>query len=140
VAELIRPSLDAGKVVITDRYYFSTVAYQGARGFDPAELLRRNEAIAVEPQLLVLIDLDPETSLARIGNRDGQANEFETRAQLTRTREIFLNLRKPYLVRFDGNLSPAQLTAAILAAADGALANRLPAQAHPARTSGLSGS
>jgi dTMP kinase len=140
VAELIRPSLDAGKVVITDRYYFSTVAYQGARGFDPAELLRRNEAIAVEPQLLVLIDLDPETSLARIGNRDGQANEFETRAQLTRTREIFLNLRKPYLVRFDGNLSPAELTVAILVAVDRVLANRLPVQAHPTTPSGLSGS
>ncbi|HRZ34937.1 MAG TPA: dTMP kinase, partial [Candidatus Paceibacterota bacterium] len=35
VAELIRPSLEAGRIVITDRYYFSTVAYQGARGFNP---------------------------------------------------------------------------------------------------------
>ena len=37
VEELIAPSLAAGRDVILDRYYFSTMAYQGARGFDPVE-------------------------------------------------------------------------------------------------------
>jgi dTMP kinase len=124
VRTLIRPGLAAGKVVITDRYYFSTVAYQGARGFDPEELLRRNELIAVEPHLLILIDLDAHTGLARIGHRDGQANEFETLAQLSRTREIFLALRKPYLVRVDGAMSPAALTGAILGVVESAITER----------------
>lgn len=124
VAELIRPSLAAGKVVITDRYYFSTVAYQGARGFDPAELLRLNEAFAIEPDLLVIIDLTPEQALARVGHRDGRANEFETLAQLTRTREIFHALDKPYLVRIDGTREPADVRDAILAAVNRTLAAR----------------
>lgn len=124
VRELIRPSLEAGRVVITDRYYFSTVAYQGARGFDPSDLMRRNEAIAIEPHLLVLIDLDPEVSLSRIGRRDGAGNEFETLAQLRRSREIFLAIRKPYLVRLDGRLSTGELEAEILAAFDRAAAAR----------------
>ncbi len=124
VTELIRPSLTAGKFVITDRYYFSTVAYQGARGFDPAELLRLNEAFAVEPHLLVIIDLTPEQALARVGNRDGRANEFETLAQLTRTREIFHALNKPYLVRIDGTRGPDQVRDEILAVVDAALATR----------------
>src|SRR5687767_11083693 len=38
VEEKIQPALAGGKVVILDRYYFSTMAYQGARGFDPAEI------------------------------------------------------------------------------------------------------
>jgi dTMP kinase len=114
VQELIRPSLAAGKIVITDRYYFSTVAYQGARGFDPAELLRLNEAIAIEPHLLVIIDLDPAVGLTRIGHRDGAANEFETLTQLSRSREIFLSLRKPYLVRLDGNGRPNEIRDQIL--------------------------
>lgn len=125
VRELIRPSLEAGRVVITDRYYFSTVAYQGARGFDPDDLLRRNEAIAIEPHLLVLIDLDPEVSLSRIGRRDGAGNEFETLSQLKRSREIFLGIQKPYLVRLDGRHSPEKLEAEILAAFDRAAAPRL---------------
>lgn len=116
VRELIRPSLEAGKVVITDRYYFSTVAYQGARGFDPVELLRMNEEIAIEPHLLVLIDLDPESSLARIGNRDGMANHFETVSQLARSREIFLSLTKPYLFRVDGLGRPDDIRDQILLA------------------------
>ncbi len=124
VEELIRPSLAAGKVVITDRYYFSTVAYQGARGFDPAELLRRNEALAPEPDLLVLLDLDPASSHDRIGRRDGRTNAFESLAELERVRQIFLSLRKPYLLRLDAGRPAGVLTADILAAVDRVLAAR----------------
>ena len=125
VAELIRPSLDAGRIVITDRYYFSTVAYQGARGFDPEDLLRRNEAIAIEPHLLVLLDLDPAVGLARIGHRDGAANEFETFAALTRSRDIYLALRKPYAIRLDATAPPDETRDRILFALGRAVLERL---------------
>jgi len=128
VAELIRPSLEAGRIVITDRYYFSTVAYQGARGYDPAHLLQLNEAIAIEPHLLVVVDIDPAVGLARIGHRDGAANEFETVAQLTRSREIFLSLQKPYLVLLDGTASPDDLRDRILLALSRAVLGRLEGQ------------
>lgn len=114
VREVIRPALEAGQVVITDRYYFSTVAYQGARGFDPSELLRQNEAIAIEPHLLIVIDLDPGASLARVGHRDGRLNDFETLAQQVRSREIFLSIRKPYMVCLDGRSAPDDLRDQIL--------------------------
>ncbi|MGC8991042.1 MAG: dTMP kinase [Verrucomicrobiia bacterium] len=116
VAEVIRPALSAGRIVITDRYYFSTVAYQGARGFDPNDLLRQNEAIAIEPNLLIIIDLDPQTALARVGNRDGRTNVFETITQQSKSRDIFLAIRKPYLVRLDGNAPPRELRDQILVA------------------------
>ncbi|MCB1125582.1 MAG: hypothetical protein KDM81_03730, partial [Verrucomicrobiae bacterium] len=102
--------------VVMDRYYFSTVAYQGARGLDPAELLRLNESFAVEPDLLVVIDLPAEVGLKRVGHRDGAGNEFETLTQLTRSREIFRSLQKSYLVELDGTLSPDTLRAEMLAA------------------------
>jgi dTMP kinase len=116
VRDVLRPNLHAGKIVITDRYYFSTVAYQGARGFEPADLLRRNEAFAIEPHLLVLIDVDPETGLARIGHRSGMTDDFETVAQLAKCREIFLSLRKPYLVRIEGRARPNDIRDEILVA------------------------
>ncbi|MCD6339556.1 MAG: dTMP kinase [Verrucomicrobia bacterium] len=113
VSRLIRPSLEAGKVVITDRYYFSTAAYQGARGFDPAELMAQNEAFAVEPDLLALLDLSPEESLRRIGARGGRS-AFESIEQLRRAREIYLAIRKPYLLRLDASLPAETLRDAIL--------------------------
>lgn len=116
VKEIIRPALEAGQIVITDRYYFSTVAYQGARGFDPNDLLRKNEAIAIEPNLLVIIDLEPETGLSRVGNRDGRTNDFENIAQQAKSREIFRAIRKPYLVCLDGHAHPRELRDQILVA------------------------
>lgn len=93
VEELIRPSLAAGKVVILDRYYFSTMAYQGARGFDPQEIQRRNEAFAPRPDLLLVLDLDVDTAHQRIGHRGDATNEFEQHDTLSKCREIFLSLR-----------------------------------------------
>lgn len=99
VEELITPSLAAGKVVILDRYYFSTMAYQGARGFDPTEIRRKNEAFAPAPDLLLIMDLDVDTSLERIGARGDTANEFEKRENLERCREIFLSIKGEPFVR-----------------------------------------
>ncbi len=92
VEELINPALSAGKVVILDRYYFSTMAYQGARGFDPQEIRRRNEEFATTPDLLLILDLDVDAAHERIGVRGDTANEFEKRSNLERCREIFLSL------------------------------------------------
>lgn len=92
VEELITPSLAAGKVVILDRYYFSTMAYQGARGFDPTEIRKANEAFAPAPDLLLIMDLDVDSALERIGARGDAANEFEKRENLERCRAVFLSL------------------------------------------------
>ena len=93
VTELIEPALTAGKVVILDRYYFSSMAYQGCRGFDPAEIRWLNEAIAPVPDLLLILDVAVDVGLARIGARGDTANEFEKRDSLQRCREIFLSLK-----------------------------------------------
>jgi dTMP kinase len=93
VEELIAPALAAGKVVILDRYYFSSMAYQGCRGFDPAEIRRLNEAIAPVPDLLLILDLEVDAALARIGARGDTANEFEKRDSLQQCRDIFLSLK-----------------------------------------------
>jgi dTMP kinase len=92
VAQVIAPALAAGKVVILDRYYFSTMAYQGSRGMDPAEIRRQNEAFAPVPDLLFILDLDVDTALSRIGGRGDTANEFEKHESLAKCRAIFLTL------------------------------------------------
>src|SRR5262245_60816806 len=59
VVTTIQPALEAGKVVILDRYYFSMAAYQGARGMDPEAILAVNETFAPPPDLLVLLRVTP---------------------------------------------------------------------------------
>lgn len=114
VEELIRPALEAGKVVILDRYYFSTMAYQGARGFDPGEIRRRNEEFAPQPDLLVILDLDEDVALGRIGARGDTANEFEKRESLQRCREIFLSLKdEPFARVIDSAGSLDEVAAAM---------------------------
>lgn len=117
VEELITPSLAAGKVVILDRYYFSTMAYQGVRGFDPAEIRRKNEAFAPTPDLLLIMDLDVDTALGRIGSRGDTANEFEKRDNLERCRSIFLSLGNEGFARIISAAgTPDQVAAELLAA------------------------
>lgn len=114
VEELIQPALDAGKVVILDRYYFSTMAYQGARGFDPQAIRERNEAFAPRPDLLLILDLDVDTAHRRIGRRGDSTNEFEQRDTLTKCREIFLSLKDEDFVRvIDSNAEMDVVTSRI---------------------------
>lgn len=105
VEEIIEPALQAGKVVILDRYYFSTMAYQGARGIDPAEIRLKNEDFAPIPDHLFILDLDVDTALQRIGSRGDTANEFEKRGALQRCRDIFRSLHhEPFVHIVDASL------------------------------------
>lgn len=101
VAQLILPSLARGAVVVLDRYYFSTAAYQGARGLSWEAILEANEAFAPEPDLLVWMDFPPERSLERVKSRGDAANEFERAGLLEVSRRIFGSIQRPYLRRID---------------------------------------
>ena len=73
VAAVIRPALDAGRVVISDRFLDSSLAYQGhARGLGEAEIRRMNEwgVAGLEPDVTVLLRIDPAEALARAGQTD----------------------------------------------------------------------
>lgn len=103
VASVIQPSLHQRKIVVLDRYYFSTIAYQGALGVDPEEIERRNVGFAPLPDLLFMIDISPPLGLQRIaeGRRKG-ADFFEREHYLTKVSEIFSRLNKPFLHRLRG--------------------------------------
>jgi dTMP kinase len=102
VADLIKPALEAGKVVIIDRYYHSSVAYQGARGIDVDEILKANEAFAPAPDLLFLLEIPTGSASSRITSRDGKPNLFENAEYLQKCAAIFESLDEPFIVRLDG--------------------------------------
>ncbi len=93
VTKLIRPALDAGKIVVTERYTYSSLAYQSTRGLPMVWLEVINRA-APKPDLAILIDVPAETAIARImGSR--KLDTFEKDMQLQRrVRENYLRIAK----------------------------------------------
>ena len=98
VAEVIRPALDRGEIVICDRYYDSTIAYQGAgRGWERASLdaLHRVATGNLLPDVTLLLDLDVSISLARrapLGEPD--RIEGESYRFYQRVRDGYLEIAK----------------------------------------------
>jgi len=93
VDTVVRPALDRGEVVVTDRYVDSTLAYQGAGRTLPVEEVERVARWAthdLRPHLTVVLDLEPEHGLGRFEERDrieGESVEFHERV-----REAFLRM------------------------------------------------
>lgn len=117
VAEVVSPALAAGRIVLSDRYYLSTVAYQGARGLDWRRILADSEAEFPLPDLVLLLDLAPAAGLERVRAR-GAALEsvLENATRLARVAEIFAALDLPYLERVPAEGEPDEVQAALLAA------------------------
>ena len=92
VAGTIRPALEQRHVVIVDRYYWSTAAYQGARGADPQAVVADHESFAPRPDVFLLLDVPVAQGLERIRRRGDEPNDFEKAAGLERARQIFRDL------------------------------------------------
>ena len=94
VANLIQPALDRGEIVILDRYFYSTIAYQGSRGRADAGAFDRDmRNMFPVPDAVFLLDVAPEIGLERISNSRGNTpNKFERRNGLKRVRRTFLDL------------------------------------------------
>jgi dTMP kinase len=130
VEELLAPSLERGAVVIVDRYYFSTAAYQGARGLEPAAVLALNQAFAPRPDIVLLLDLAPEEGLQRVSERGAGRDLFESVEELTKARAIFLSLEEPRIVKLDATLGVVDLHARIIfELMKGPLQSRIPEMA-----------
>ena len=120
VHEVLSPALAAGEVVVTDRYVDSSLAYQGAgRTLEPAEVrsISRWATEGLTPDLTVLLDLPPETGLARArGRAAADRLEGESVGFHQRVRATFLQLAGAEPARYlvlDATGSPDDLADAV---------------------------
>jgi dTMP kinase len=122
VATVVRPALARGAVVISDRYVDSSLAYQGAGRTLPVEEVSWLSSWAtggLKPDLVVLLDIEPQTGLQRAEGRGAGADrlESESLAFHERVRYAFLDLAasdpKRYLV-LDASRPAAELEAEVL--------------------------
>lgn len=115
VRKNIRPALSGKKVVILDRYYFSTIAYQGAKGIDPSFIRRLNEGFAVKPDLVFILDIEAGRGLGRIRKRKKKDLLFERERYLGRVRKIFGGFRGRKFVHLDAARPKEELAGEIAA-------------------------
>jgi dTMP kinase len=98
LAQVVRPALGRGEVVLVDRFEDSTRAYQGAQGV-PEEALDALRTLVLgdlRPHLTLLLDLDPEEGLRRVGARNAAQDGFAE----TRFDEAHLEFHRAVRARF----------------------------------------
>ena len=102
VDNCINPALEKGRIVLCDRYFLSTAAYQGAAGLDPQMIIERNH-FAPEPDLAFIFEISAEESIKRITlSRGDRPNDFEQLDALKEVDKLFRSLNLPYIRRIDG--------------------------------------
>jgi len=107
----IKPALESGKVVVCDRYVYSTLAYQGAMGLDPKWIELIN-SFALVPDLALFLDVPPNFVAKRLKRK---RSVMETSQNQQRVREVYMRMvRDSRLVLVDGNKPIADVTGDIL--------------------------
>lgn len=102
----IIPALNNGKVVVSDRYIYSSLAYQGAAGLSLDWIKRMNEH-AVPPNLAIFIDVEPSTVIKRLKPKKSVMENIETQRNVRKVYMKFVENRE--LVRVNGNKSKREV-------------------------------
>jgi dTMP kinase len=119
--DMVIPALNQGKIVISDRYYHSTLAYQQAQGLELKWLLELNKNF-IKPDLTIIIDLEPEIAIERIEKDKKRKIEdrkkFEKLEFLKKVRKNFLDLPKVLkdekIVVIEGNKEKEEVFEAVV--------------------------
>lgn len=115
VVQVIAPALACGQVVLTDRYYYSTAAYQGAAGHDPQKIIMANELFAPVPDMVIILDAPVSLGMHRVQKLRGDIlNDFEQEETLIRVARIFADLKGGNIRHLDGTGDAATVHALIM--------------------------
>lgn len=132
VEELIGPALAEGRIVVLDRYFYSSIAYQGSRGANVQDVRSLMESRFPIPDGVFVLDIDPAVGIHRIAHSRGEEpNHFEDRANLGKAREIFQEMAAANIHHIDGAMSPEAVHAEIVTRLiDGPLKTRFCAKSY----------
>jgi dTMP kinase len=122
VANVIRPAMEDDRTVITDRYYFSTAAYQCTSSFSPKEIIDYQQSWFPRPNLTVIVDISPMVARERLDNRGRTFELTETPKAQMIAYSVFESLRASDILHVDGAKAVNEIVTDIMARieADGA--------------------
>ncbi|KON29332.1 hypothetical protein AC482_06795 [miscellaneous Crenarchaeota group-15 archaeon DG-45] len=122
VRRVIEPALRRGRIVVSDRYVHSSLAYQGAEGAG-LDWIREVNGFAPRPDLCILLDVSPETGMGRMRRR--RRTVFEAYAYQQRVRALYLRfVEEGELARVDADRPVDEVHRDILALVQKALESR----------------
>jgi dTMP kinase len=108
----VKPALAEGKIVISDRCVYSSLAYQGAAGLD-LEWIEEINRTALPPDLAIYIDVPPEVVLERIKRKKSVMEMLETQRKV---QEVYMKyVENGKLVAVDGDKGKSEVTKNVLA-------------------------
>jgi len=114
----VLPALGEGMIVVSDRYVYSSLAYQGAVGLDLDWIEKLNQN-AIRPNLAIFIDVKPETVVQRLKPKKSVMENLETQR---RVREVYLRfVEKGELISVDGNRSKREVAESVMSVVRGCL-------------------
>ena len=102
----VKPALKEGKIVVSDRCVYSSLAYQGAAGLD-LEWIEKINRFALPPDLAIYIDVPPEVVVKRIRRKKSVMERLETQRRVKEVYMKFVDNGK--LVPIDGDITKAEL-------------------------------
>ncbi|MEM1533329.1 MAG: dTMP kinase [Desulfurococcaceae archaeon] len=107
--KVVIPLIDQGYVVVMDRYFYSSIAYQGAMGVPPSWIMDVNR-YANPPDLAIYIDVDPEIGLRRVKSKNAarRFEEYESLKLLREARRIYLKLVEEGLLVYVNGMRPLE--------------------------------
>lgn len=118
VENVVLPALKKGRIVVSDRYIYSSFAYQGATGLDLGWIEKVNEH-AIRPDLAIFIDVEPETVVQRLKPKRSVMEKLETQRKV---REAYVKfVERGELVRVDGNKSKREVAEEVVAVVQSSL-------------------
>ena len=103
IKHMIKPAIDDGYVIVLDRYMYSSIAYQGAKGIDKDYIYNLHKDFIVEPDLVFIFHLSIETALKRIMEKRGFVDRFENERYLEDVDKIFYSFNAPYIHHIDAS-------------------------------------
>ena len=112
--EEVVPALNEGRIVVSDRYIYSSLAYQGAVKLDLGWIREINKW-TISPDLAVFIDVEPEIAIQRVKSKKSVMENLETQRKV---REVYMNfVERGELVKIDGYGSKNKVASEMLTVA-----------------------
>ncbi len=108
----VKPALEKGKIVVSDRYVYSSLAYQGAAGLDLNWIEEINRSVTT-PDLAIYLDVPPEVVVKRMKRKRSVMERLQIQQRVQRVYMKFVKDRR--LIRIDGNRPKDEVSRDILA-------------------------